>query len=226
MPGLTGAKPQNLSTTAHPLRKNKMKSNKFRSAQKGIGLFVVLAILALAGLIAAVFTSRGAGSVSQIGDATSSGVAAMVMSQAKIIETGYGIAALNGVTVDAVTMDTSVTTGLFNPSIGAQPTLESLPRAFAGGMTPTTWAVFKMKMPAVGTTAGLDTVATLSGVSQATCLAYAKLSASNATIAVPAVTTALAASADMTAEAAITGQLKGCYAIAGSYVVFHVVNVL
>ena len=200
---------------------------KSRSSQKGVALLLVLfAVLGLAALAYSAMSSKGEGGSGLISGATVGAHATSVAAQANAIQDGYMLAAINAVAADSVTFDAAVGTGLMNPSVGAMQTLSPDENAFPAGGPVNPWTALKLKMPGMGTPTGFETVALLTGVRPDICLAIQKKGKGPSVVAVPAVTVAPVALADLSAEAGITGQLMGCFSNGGSNSVFAVVNSL
>ncbi|HSH85387.1 MAG TPA: hypothetical protein VK979_09570 [Guyparkeria sp.] len=135
--------------------------------QRGIGMTMILGVLAGIVVIGAVLalTARN-GSNSPL-DKANEALVGGLLSEAANMRMGFDFMQSNGVTADNITFDKTATTGLFHPTDGG--TVEFTPPAELLENTSASWQMRGGRFPGVGTDSGTDKVVALAEISQSAC---------------------------------------------------------
>ena len=159
------------------MKKNSTHSLKNMNKQSGFAGAVFL-VIALVSIVIGAIAMMSRGYTSGVTEQSAKINASVMMKQTSDMKDGFDrMLITTGLTADAVTFDANTTTGLFNPTSGAQYAVKGIPPASSVKADPTLpngieYTYNKtVKLPGVGDTSLEDYVVTLHGVNLLTCQA-------------------------------------------------------
>lgn len=217
----------------------KIRTSAPANKQKGIAILPLLLMAVIIGGALVAWTATSRANTSGAQDSNNKVMGASVIDQGKSLEMVVSNYLTNGVTATALTFDTTANGGVFNPNDGVtKPSVNG--NLLASSTAPDgIWVYNKVfKANGIGTAAGVDYIATVSGLKQGTCQKINEILYNSTTVpaagvatsaftggATAAAPTSTSTAADLSAVAGVANWTAGCVSTTDSkYVYFHVLN--
>lgn len=204
-----------------------------KPGQRGFVGVVFLAI-ALIGIVIAAISAMSRSSSSGTADQTAKTNASIVLKQASDFKTGIDRMIVNGSSAASITFDATASTGLFDPTPGAQFAVKHIPPGAVFTTLPGGGATFYysklVKLPGIGSSTADDYVATVGPITIEVCRQINRTLYNDLATAAPAVSagtlaawTTTPAAVDDSASAVINykDRPEGCVAATGGEYVYY-----